>query len=440
MTGGGATGVKGQNFIEARETRTTWVKWTVIAMLGAAALHLAVVLVLYPSEIYWLSYYVNNYEFGFVRRGLGGQLVRMVPEAHYFLAAYTLMWAPVVVWFGTLAVLLRLIVTQGVLSNRRLMLALLFPVLPFAFSYAVYTPRPELLAMSALVVFGIAMRTAETGHRQLWLSAVYGAAIAVLAFAHEGIPLMLALGAVLVIVVLPKPVTPDIRRLSLALAVGPGLLVTLFIGLVARRDVAAKLCALIPHRQIENPYAASSNLNDYLAYLSGKVDSTTDFHDWSCQFGTALIDSSVTDGLRQVAYFGLGPLLASSLVGVIYLIVTIWAVQRFSGVAFGDFAAQLRGSLVFIGVAVALLVPVFMTGVDWTRWWVLITFDIALAYTLYAVGRPELDEQPPRGTLRVFLVVIAVLSLLPTGAALHVGGPNFDPPAASGQRVDPGLV
>jgi hypothetical protein len=426
-------GARGQRLTEARETSTAWVKWTVIAMLGAAALHLAVVLVLYPSEIYWLSYYVNNYEFGFVRRGLGGQLVRMVPEAHYFVAAYTLMWAPVVIWFLTLAVLLRQILAHGVRSNRRVMLALLFPVLPFAFSYAVYTPRPELLAMSALVAFGIVLRGIDSGRRLLRLSATYGAVIAVLAFAHEGIPLMLALGAVLAIIVLPKPVTPRIRRLALALAVGPGLVASLAIGLVARRDVAGRLCELIPRRQIDDPYAASSNLNDYWAYLTGKLESTTDFHDWSCQFGTALIDKSVTDGLRDVATFGFGPLFASTVVGIIYLAATIWAVQRFSGVSFRDFTAPLRGNLAYLGLAAALLVPVFMSGVDWTRWWVLITFDIALVYTLYTVQRPELDEQPPRGTLRVFLVVLAVLCVLPTGAALHVGGENFESTAESGQ-------
>ncbi len=57
----------------------------------------------------------------------------MLPDADYFTAAYTMMWAPAVVWVITLAVLISLILSSGEKSARRVMLAILVPVLPFAF-------------------------------------------------------------------------------------------------------------------------------------------------------------------------------------------------------------------------------------------------------------------------------------------------------------------
>lgn len=71
--------------------------WTAIGLVVlAAGCHLFVTLVLYPTAIYWMPYYVPNYEFGFVRRGLGGEVIRMLPHADNFPATCTMMWAPVV--------------------------------------------------------------------------------------------------------------------------------------------------------------------------------------------------------------------------------------------------------------------------------------------------------------------------------------------------------
>ena len=60
-----------------------------VGLVVAAIVHLFIVLVAYPSAIYWLSYYVPNYEFGFVRRGLGGEVIRQLSGSHYFPAIYT---------------------------------------------------------------------------------------------------------------------------------------------------------------------------------------------------------------------------------------------------------------------------------------------------------------------------------------------------------------
>lgn len=407
------------------EKHTKRFVWTAVGFVGiAAACHLFITLVLYPTAIYWMTYYVPNYEFGFVRRGLGGALIHMLPDADYFTAAYTMMWAPVVVWAIALAVLISLILSSGEKSARRVMLAILVPVLPFAFSYAVYTPRPELYAMSALVMLCIALTRLRSDRSVLIVSVVYGVTIAVLALVHEGIPLEVALGALLALSVLPA-LGPRQRRLCAAAAVGPGLVAVLAIAAFARNDVGARLCRQTPHRQIDDPYPAASSMADNTAYLAGRFQIKTDFHDWVCKLEPPILDARLTDGLHKVGSFGVGPLLASFVVGVLYFAASIWVTQSFSGVRFSTVLAELHGKLTAPVLGLAAMVPLFMTAVDWTRWWVLITFNVAVVCILYTITRPEIDQPTTRRHGRTFLCVVAGLAVIPTGAALHIGGPNF---------------
>ena len=150
-----------------------------------AVLHLYFVAAVFSNAILFLSYYAANYEFGFVRRGLAGEIIRIFPAAHYFTAAYTVVWASTVVWLIALGALVWLIVSTGARSERRLMLALAVPVLPFAFSYAVYNPHPELLGMTALLAFSISLTRVQSPRSRIVLSALYGIAIAVLALMHK---------------------------------------------------------------------------------------------------------------------------------------------------------------------------------------------------------------------------------------------------------------
>ena len=395
--------------------------WTAIGLVVlAAGCHVFVTLALYPTAVYWMTYYVPNYAFGFVRRGLGGEIIRMLPDADYFPAVYTMMWAPVVVWLVALAALIWLILSSGEKSARRVMLALLVPVLPFALSYAVYTPRPELYAMSALVVLGIALTRLQSDRSKLIVSAVYGVTIAVLALIHEGIPLEVALGALLAISILPAQLASGLRRLCATAAVGPGLGAILAIAAFSRKDVGTQLCEQIPHRQIEDPFPS-----DHLAYLAGRTEVKTDFHAWVCHFERSMVDARVTDGLHKVGAFGAGPLFASFLVGVLYFAVSIWATQSFSGLRFSALLGEVRGKLSAPILGLAAMVPLFMTAVDWTRWWVLITFNVVLVCILYTISRTEIDQPTTRRHVRIFLCVIAAFAVIPTGAALHIGGPNF---------------
>lgn len=44
--------------------------------------HVYFVEAVFPNAILWLHYYAASYEFGFVRRGLGGELIRMLTGDH----------------------------------------------------------------------------------------------------------------------------------------------------------------------------------------------------------------------------------------------------------------------------------------------------------------------------------------------------------------------
>jgi hypothetical protein len=400
--------------------------WVAAFVALAAVFHLFVQLVVYPSAIYWLSYYVPTYEFGFVRRGLGGEIVRQLPEQAYFPATYTMMWAPVIAWFVALGALVWQILGGRSPSERRTMLAILVPVLPFSMSYALYTPRPELWAMAALVAYAIWLTGTRSARATLIASAAYGFVIAVLALVHEGIPLELALGAVLAVVVLPRQLSAAHQRLSAALAVGPGLVAVAVVAMFAKKNVGSLLCDRVPHRMLENPYAASNTPQQQIDYMLGRFESKSDYHDWMCTLGTPMVDSKPSDGLNLVISYGFGPLFASSVVGVLYFAVTMWAITAFAGVSVRGFLTDLRGKALLPVLGVLVMVPVFVTGVDWTRWWVLITFDVALVMVLRAIGRPEIDASPPtKTTMRVFVLLVVVLAIIPTGAALHIGGPNF---------------
>lgn len=396
-----------------------------VGLVVAAIVHLFIVLVAYPSAIYWLSYYVPNYEFGFVRRGLGGEVIRQLSGSHYFPAIYTMMWAPVVIWLGALGVLMWRIISGGVRSDRRIMLALLVPVLPFSLSYALYSPRPELYGMTALLAFCLLLGRLEKRSSKLVLSACYGIAIAVLALVHEAIPLLLALGAVLAVVVLSKASPPATQRLCSLLAVGPGVAATLLVAVLGRKDLGAQLCAQIPHRLLENPYAASTSLQNAVDYILGRVESKADYHDWMCHFATPMLDATADDGLRLVGEFGLVPLVVSFVVGLLYFAGTTWAIHYLSGVPISVFIDQLRDRVALPLLGLALVVPVFMSGVDWTRWWIVITFDVAIVYIVFATARPEIDRAASRRNISVFVWLVAVLAVVPTGAALHFGGPGL---------------
>jgi hypothetical protein len=387
-----------------------------------AICHFYLAQTVFSNTVLWLQYYVANYHFGFVRRGLAGELIRMFPDAYYFTAAYTILWASIVVWLIALAVLMWLILFTGARSERKIMLALAVPVLPFAFSYAIYNPHPELFGMTALLALSISLTRARTPRPRLILSALFGIAMAVLTLVHEAIPLEFALGAILAIVILSKDATRAAQRICAVLAVGPGIVSILLVAVLGRRDVAAPLCAQVPHGMIENPWAVLTTGQKAFDYMLGRIESRSDYHDWVCANATPIYDADFAAGVQFVIHFGFIPLLGSFILGLLYFVGTTWMIRYFSGVPIGVFLDKLRDNWVLPVLALALQVPLFMTAVDWTRWWLMITLDVVIVYILFAIDRPEIEQAPSRRNVLVFAWVVMVLAVIPTGSANNVGG------------------
>lgn len=242
-----------------------------------------------------------------------------------------------------------------------------------------------------------------------------------LALIHEAIPLEFALGAVLAIIVLSKNATGATRRICTALAIGPGTVSVLLLAVVGRRDIADQLCAHIPHGMVENPWAVATTPQRVLDYIFGRVESHADYHDWVCEHVTPWFNLDWITSAKLVAVVGFRALFGAFLLGLLFFVATTSMIRYVSAVPVRTFFAELRGNLALPVLASALLVPLFITAVDWTRWWVMITLDVAIVYILYAIDRPEIEQPPSRRNVQVFVCVVLVLAVIPTGSANNIG-------------------
>ncbi|OBF11672.1 hypothetical protein A5727_19375 [Mycobacterium sp. ACS4331] len=385
-----------------------------ILVWSAAFVYLAAAVI--PVDHYLISYYIADYQFGFVRRGLAGELVGGVAGDSFFRNAYLMRWLTTGVYLAGLAALaftlLRRVRTPG-----RIMLALLLPVLPFGVPYAVYSGRPDLLGATALIALCLALSVVQHRRPALICCGVFGVVVAVLALMHEGMALEFGLGAILAIMVLAKGLARWDRRWAAALAIAPGLLTALAVAAFANHDVSGRVCAQVPHRMIETPFASIKAPGDLVAYLTTDTPVLSDYHDWVCGWYLATYDHSVADGLKEVAAVGVPALIGSILLGLAGLSATLWSVARFSGVPMRPFFAELKSDILLPAFGLLLIIPLFITGVDWTRWLLVVAFDIVVVFVLYAQRRPEIDDVPPRRTLLLFPLVVLGFMLIPLGVA-----------------------
>jgi hypothetical protein len=357
---------------------------------------------LFEPNLQFFSYYAINYDQGFVRRGLAGELLDLFPADLYFTGLLILRWLVPALFVAAIAVVAWTVAVRFGRSERRLMLALLIPMLPFGFARAVVVPTPDLVGAAALAVFAVTLVVVTKDRSLLVASAVYGAAIAVLTLIHEAIPFLQALGAVLAIVVLVRS-SVRTQRLSVLLAVAPGLVVAGAVALLGRVDASSQ-CARLPHRRVDFPITLTPDqvLNGEHAY--------TDYHDWTCRFITVTTRNNPLEGFTEIGWI---PWIGSMVAGIALLTVTILLIKGVSGVPFGRFREALRGRLWWVALAALLVLPVFATTSDWTRWWVAISFDVGLVYLLYASRRPESSQAATRRTRISFAVAILLLALLP---------------------------
>ena len=392
--------------------------WTYSIVIAALVVWAAVTLWIaafaLPSAIYWISYYAVDYSFGFVRRGLGGTIVELFPQRSYFTVSHLLMWGAVVAFLGSLVMLARRILLSGRRSERRLLVAILLPALPFAVTFSVYGPRPELFGAAALVAFALAQRRLTTARDAAIASTVFGLTIATLALIHEAIPQEFALGAILAIAVLGPAMKSAHRWLCVALAVVPGVLTAAVVMAFGRRDLAEALCAQVPHHLMKNGYKVPA---DRLAdYAFGRYQSLSDYHDWVCTYVIPYFGASFSAAVRSVFSLGVPVLMGGFLHGLLVCLATLWVIQFFTGVPIREFVRSIQMTPLAPALALAAMIPVFVTGQDWIRWWMVILINIATVYLTFAADRAALEKPVASRDVRSFVAVVVVLILLPLSA------------------------
>ena len=358
----------------------------------------------YEPNLQFFPYYAVDYGQGLVRRGLGGEILDLFPADLYFTGLLILRWlVPALFGVGIAAVAWAVAVRFG-RSERRLMLALLTPMLPLGFVHAVVLPTPDLIGEAALAVFAVVLASAKTDRSLSVASGIYGTTVAVLTLIHEAVPFLQALGAILAIVVLVHGSVKN-RRLSALLAVAPGLVVAAAIALLRRQDVSSH-CSRLPHRAIR--WAPGRTPRGEHAYV--------DYHDWACRFITVTTRKTPFIGPNQI---GWAPLIMSTVAGIVILTLTMLAIRGISGVPFGRFRQAVQGWLLWVTLAALFLLPVFATSADWTRWWIAISFDVGVVYLLYAGRQPESNRSATRRTRVFFAVAIVFFALSQILAAIN---------------------
>ena len=108
-------------------------------------------------------------------------------------------------------------------------------------------------------------------------------------------------------------------------------------------------------------------------------------------------------------------MVVNTIYGIGVLTITIATIDVVSGVRPLCLWARLRTHWLLVAFGFCLTVPVFMTGVDWVRWWVSISLDFGVVYMLYASGQPEIGAPPTQQSMRAFIAIVIALAILPVG-------------------------
>jgi len=381
-----------------------------------AAVVLAIALSMAP-DAYWYSYYAVDYSLGWIRRGLAGEIHGLFPDEHYFVGLAVLRWVPTLLFTAGLAVTARAILRSG-RSERRMLLALLLPVLPFGFTYAVFSARTDLIGDAALAVLAVTLMAVTTARATLAASAAFGVLVAVLALIHEATPLLVGLGVAAALAVLAVPLTARMYRWCLAAALGPGLLVAALASLFGRRDVADVFCERIPHGPVNFPTTVTQLLEGFRHYI--------DYHDWACVAFLPMMDWDAGQAVREVFGLGIVPLTGSTVYGIAVFVIAMLALTHVTGVPLRRFADALRPHRAAVLLGLAMFVPLFLTGMDWIRWWVTIGFNLGLVFALYALRQPEIDGPVTARTRKVFAIGAILLGVLPVGIIPAFGIPVYE--------------
>ena len=364
------------------------------------------------------SYYLITYHHGFVRRGLLGQLLRLIFGAPT--RAEVDVTADIVVALAIGAVLLtaELLIRRGTAGS--LAMAILMVASPFTIDFAIVDRRPDLLATVVLVALGIVL--VKVSRALLAWLVVFGLGFAAMVLVHEDVILVQVPWALVLVTVatLGRDREPDgDPRTGLA------------------RTLASRLGVLVVP-----PLMATAALLAYGLPSSGRVraleSDVARYHFVGNTVFTYLPDSIAT-AVRQV---GAIPGTAKAVTLVLGLVLV--ALQA-AGIAWWVrprlWSTFTRRGHLALGAGLSVLVLgttalLFATGFDWVRWfadcgtsWLIVqAFTVLLDESTEAdsraadtrsgpaVGRSEaagrVHLSPWLPALAVYLAVIPPLDVL----------------------------
>ncbi len=406
----------GADVITDRRRRFYVTVGVLLAVWAAALLALSATVI---PDMYWYSYYSIDYTVGFVRRGLAGELAALFPGQNYFLEQRVGRWVSSGAFIIGLAGLAWWVAARSGRSERRLQLAFLVVMLPFGFAFGLLQAGSTLFGGAVLAGFAIALAASESDRSVFIASAVFGAVTAVATLVHEAIPLLYGLGAIAALAVLASHLNRKGFWTSCALALGPGMLTGLAVAVFGRRGISEELCEFVPQGWVNNPLAGNPTTGQLLSGYTYYVD----YQDWACRNITPFYDRHLIDAVNYVGRLGAGGMIVNTLFGMGIVAISILAISRVSGVPFQRMRTLLGQRWPAVVIGFCLILPVFMTGIDWVRWWVVIAFDIGIVYLLYASKQPEVDLPPSRRSMRVFVAAMILLALFPVGIVPAFGAP-----------------
>jgi hypothetical protein len=354
------------------------------------------------------SYYLVTYNHGFVRRGLLGEVLRLLfgaPTRSEVDGTADLIVALAV---GAVLVTCELLIRRHTRSSFAM--AILLAASPFAIDFFIVDRRPDLLGIVLLVALGIALVRVEEALLP-WLVG-FGIAFAALVLVHEDIFLIQIPWALVLVAVATLgrarrtaegqgPATTRVLAVRLGALVAPSvvaIIAVLAYGLPTGQKVA----------QLEQDVSSF--------HLSGNTVFT--YLPESIHAAVNLVGAIPPDGKVRTLLLGL------VLVALQLVWVTAWVRPRL-GPVFVE--SGQRGLGVGLGVVVvAATVVLFGTGFDWLRWFADCgaSWLVVVAFAALLAPPERVDSPPPaRVHLSHWLPALAVyLALVPPLDVLYVTG------------------
>lgn len=335
-----------------------------------------------PLSIYTKSAWFVDYRYGFVRRGLGGQITGQ-SELAVNAAIITCWVVPII----AILVVLEMLVRRWTAASTSL--AILLACSPFVVGELAYFRRTDQLGLVVLVLVGVACL--QLKRSLLPALTGLGAVLAVLVFVHEGTLLIWGLAAVPIVFGTGNRSRLGNIRLCAA-AVGPALLA--LVGIVIAGRVT--------------PAVATQLRED--AALPGP----TVFR---------FLSQGIADSFGEVSYVGMGKHLTQLTLGALLILVHIVWIRRGVGLQWASMFTRLdqRTLAAVSAVTGGAVLMVFATGIDWMRWFS--SFGAAalvvVAFAVMAVDERSMSSRTLHVSWTQVLVVAYLTILTPT--------PEFEP-------------